>query len=171
MRKSYLLDTGPLHDYLAVLYLRSNGSGNWGDLTIINTEVKMAAFERFVDEHRPLLTVSGVFAEVSGLFQSKYRKSRLYGPNGFWRNAWPIVGEARASIEESALPLRALGIDMVQAVGPVDASLVKKGLEIREKGGEACIITSDSELMTRCRHFQVPTQHVNEILWSTEGRA
>jgi hypothetical protein len=167
MGQRFLLDTGPLFDYLYCLGFAYLGDKVYGRLPHLNTEPKLNRFSQFLMANKPVLTVTGAICEVGGLFQRNHRKDDLFGVRGFWSHVWSVLfPNSDVVLSEVPVPLSSLGLEVVATVGPVDASLLWLARQLQAQDRTPCIITGDHEFYGVCnsKAFAVQAMWIDEIL-------
>jgi hypothetical protein len=88
----------------------------------------------------------------------------LFGPKGFWMRIWPLLAGDAPQVLDATVSLKALNIEVVSAVGPVDASLLTRAISLRAEERDVHVITGDEEFYKRYQQV-VPMIWIDEILY------
>lgn len=172
MPRTYLLDTGPVFDYVLARFSEDTGRSDLlNDVRFLNTSARLAAFKRFLLDHSPSITVGSVVAEVNHVFRrhrqeaKKLKKSHgLKKADGapFWRL---LTAEYVAlTINEELLRVVELNVDVLDTLGPTDSAVVTLALRYLSQHRDVAVLTGDRRLYRRCRSMQVPAEYMEQTL-------
>lgn len=138
-----VLDTGPLHEYIAAFY-GFDLPGPMPVSTPFRTRGELEAFQRFVRGHNKRLTVPGVAVELWGLF----RRSDAQKAAILWKHH---VSQMRAlHIEEQHVPIET-DVDDAASDGPVDVALCALARKERAELSEVTILTVEQKQVSKWR--------------------
>lgn len=144
-RRVYVIDTGPLFNALALMYVR-NSPIHRSSLKhtlppyLSNDPAKELDFLQLFDSIRILITTSHVVGEIQGIL----KKSGL-PPEGFWE--FSMLQLKRKGLTENLITLLSMHESeemskLVRAIGPTDAGLID--LARRER---AVLLTDDERTL------------------------
>ena len=159
----YLVDTGPLFEYLLNVYSRSAQRPELvRKANVVRSARDWNCLARFFRNNGPFITVSGVFVELGYLFRKRLRRRG----GDFW-NA--VVNEtASLDLTDPHSPFQQLDLQILREVGPVDAALLNHSRSYDAQRNDVRILTSDRQLFGICQKKQLPVTWFQDVLWPTQ---
>jgi len=166
MARTYLLDTGPIFDYLLARFSEDERRPELlAEARFLSTPARLAIFKVFVAQHAPFITVAGVVVEVQHVLQRHRREAGLLKKSDhapFWSL---LRGEYLAApVSEEFLRVDELHGDVLSRYGPVDSALVTLALRYLGQNRDVAVLTGDWGLVRRCRALQVPVEWIDDVL-------
>jgi len=142
-RELLILDSGPIRELLlhhAVFQFRFERLR--GSLRCLTTPASYERCSRFIASFRRKATSACVVAELNYWIRATEERGRAR----LWHR---VYDEYRAmDMQEEAISLISMDVDMVTRFGPVDASLFE--LAWRSRGSHPMVLTVDAGLRSRC---------------------
>lgn len=176
MSEHFVLDTGPLVEYLVRSYQYQTGE-TWlrgVDLQSLKSDAHRVLFQEFLARHEGRLIIcSGIVTQVERHVQIMEAHCPSPGLRAAFRaKFWALVHQElnKYRVDEKPVTLGSLEESLVARFGPVDASIILLAATART-GDRHVVVTDDRPLAGVCRKRQIPVQSVDSILEWMSGRS
>src|SRR5581483_12173 len=141
----YVLDTGPLLTYLAVLYQDLSPHGPFESLVDPSfqnsTSMRNGLKSYFSSLKGRVLTTTGVIAEIHGHINQRRKGRSDQHQHGFWNiTSNEYTGLA---LSERGIIFTELDLSIVQGNGPVDASLLRLAERLSAENYSVSLVTTE----------------------------
>lgn len=170
-REHFLLDTGPLLDFLVLRYeaesKRPLPRGTFQFQALL-TQLDREDFEKFVTANRGyLVTSSGVVTEMYGRLQRVEKGVPEQARKGLKRVFWDLVCATfrELGMDERAVPVVEMTGQVLADFGPTDAGLFELAMRsVKVDRRVVVVLTADRGLLELCRRHAIQAEYVPDRL-------
>lgn len=171
MREHFLLDTGPLLEFLVLRYQAESKRlwpGGTFQFQALLTPLDREDFEKFVKANRGYLgTSSGVITEMHGFLQRAEREMPPQARKDLKHGFWGLVCATFRDLEmdERTVPVVEMAEQVLADFGPTDAGLLALAMRsVNKADGGIVVLTADRGLLELCRRHAIHAEYVPDRL-------